>query len=357
MTGASEAAATKMTLTSAGKFGIGTTAAEAKLHVIGAASGLNDGTIALFEGNNDGGNRGIHIGQEGTGSQAWPFIQAYHSQAVTNYWELLLNPYGGNVGIGTTDPANLLQISTAAGQSDTYGNVQINYTGTGVVNSGLTVKNYGGTSQFMQWENNGVRIGSRIITNSGVGDVIFTAGADSEKMRITAAAGNLLVNTTTEIQLGLYTESFPGTTKRGAVYNNTESFNGSNFISFADEGAIVGTIVQNGATTVLYSTASDYRLKNTITPMIGALAKVALLKPVTYKWNEDGSDAQGFIAHELQAVVPDCVSGEKDAVDAEGKPQYQGVDTSFLVATLTAAIQEQQALIEALTTRITALEG
>jgi hypothetical protein len=82
--------------------------------------------------------------------------------------------------------------------------------------------------------------------------------------------------------------------------------------------------------------------------MTGALDKVALLKPVTYKWKLDGSNGQGFIAHELQAVVPDCVTGEKDDVetytDEEGneqtKPKYQGVDTSFLVATLTAAIQE-----------------
>jgi hypothetical protein len=115
--------------------------------------------------------------------------------------------------------------------------------------------------------------------------------------------------------------------------------------------------------------------------MTGALAKVALLKPVTYKWNVDGSDGQGFIAHELDEVVPGCVTGEKDAVeeqeyqvtpavkDEEGRivteavmgtrtvPKYQGIDTSFLVATLTAAIQEQQALITALTTRITALES
>jgi hypothetical protein len=91
--------------------------------------------------------------------------------------------------------------------------------------------------------------------------------------------------------------------------------------------------------------------------MIGALEKVALLKPCTYKWKVDGSSSQGFIAHELQEVVPDCVTGEKDAVDAEGNPVYQGVDTSFLVATLTAAIQEQQALITALTARITALEA
>ena len=65
--------------------------------------------------------------------------------------------------------------------------------------------------------------------------------------------------------------------------------------------------------------------------MTGALAKVAALKPVTYKWNADNSDGEGFIAHELQAVVPQCVTGEKDAVDADGNPVYQGIDVSFLV--------------------------
>jgi hypothetical protein len=81
--------------------------------------------------------------------------------------------------------------------------------------------------------------------------------------------------------------------------------------------------------------------------MTGALAKVAQLKPVTYKWNVDGSNSQGFIAHELAEVVPECVVGEKDAVDAEGNPKYQGIDTSFLVATLTAAIQELKAEFDA----------
>jgi hypothetical protein len=121
-------------------------------------------------------------------------------------------------------------------------------------------------------------------------------------------------------------------------------------------GGVVGSISVTGSTTA-YNTSSDYRLKNTIAPMTGALAKVAQLKPVTYKWNVDGSSGQGFIAHELQAVVPDAVTGEKDAVDKEGKPVYQGVDVSFLVATLTAAIQEQQTLINNLTTRLNALEG
>jgi hypothetical protein len=118
----------------------------------------------------------------------------------------------------------------------------------------------------------------------------------------------------------------------------------------------VGTITTNG-TGVTYGTSSDYRLKENIAPMTGALDKVAQLKPVTYKWKANGSDGQGFIAHELKEVVPDAVQGEKDAVDEDGNPVYQGIDTSYLVATLTAAIQEQQALITTLTARITALEG
>ena len=88
--------------------------------------------------------------------------------------------------------------------------------------------------------------------------------------------------------------------------------------------------------------------------MAGALAKVQALKPCTYNWKADGSDGEGFIAHELAEVVPGCVTGEKDAVDAQGNPQYQGIDVSFLVATLTAAIKEQQAIIESLKARLDA---
>ena len=91
--------------------------------------------------------------------------------------------------------------------------------------------------------------------------------------------------------------------------------------------------------------------------MTGALDTVAKLNPVTYDWISDKSKGQGFIAHELQALVPDCVTGAKDAVDADGKPVYQGVDTSFLVATLTKAIQELKAIVDAQQQRIEALEG
>jgi len=84
---------------------------------------------------------------------------------------------------------------------------------------------------------------------------------------------------------------------------------------------------------------------------------VSQLKPVTYTWKKDGSSGQGFIAHELAEICPDAVAGEKDAVNEDGSIKPQGIDTSFLVATLAAAIQEQQAQIEQLRAEIQTLKG
>jgi hypothetical protein len=187
---------------------------------------------------------------------------------------------------------------------------------------------------------------------NGYDGVSFCTGSNArqERMRIAQDGGISAGSTTGTVGLG--------------VWSNFGS-RIVDFARYADDGAIVGfkrggTLVGRvdvTASSTSYVTSSDYRLKENIAPMTGALNKVALLKPVTYTWKVDGSDGQGFIAHELAEVVPDCVAGEKDAVDTDGNPIHQGVDTSFLVATLTAAIQEQQALIESLTERITALES
>jgi hypothetical protein len=115
---------------------------------------------------------------------------------------------------------------------------------------------------------------------------------------------------------------------------------------FYNNNGRVGTISTSGTSTA-YNTSSDYRLKNTIAPITGALAKVALLKPCIYKWNVDDSAGEGFIAHELAEVCPQAVYGEKDAVNEDGSIKPQGIDTSFLVATLTAAIQELKAEFDA----------
>jgi len=235
----------------------------------------------------------------------------------------------------------------------------------------------------------------------------YTGG--SERARIDTS-GNLLVGNSTyllsgmtagqAIQLGART--FIGTTSSGDT--SLGGLSGSNFTSFlvnatergrfdssgnllvgkttdsfSTQGTVIGpnaeiTLARTGSDSVMrfastntgllvgsinitttatsYATSSDYRLKENVAPMQNALATIAELKPVTYTWKAGGSAGQGFIAHELQEVVPDCVTGEKDAVDKDGNPQYQGVDTSFLVATLVAAIQELKAEVDSLKAQI-----
>jgi hypothetical protein len=125
---------------------------------------------------------------------------------------------------------------------------------------------------------------------------------------------------------------------------------------FYYRGTAVGYIGTTGTNTT-YVTSSDYRLKEDVKPMEGALSKVAALKPCTYKWKADGSEGEGFIAHELAEVCPLAVVGEKDAVNEDGSIDPQGIDPSKLVGLLTAAIQELKAELDEAKARIQTLEG
>ena len=99
----------------------------------------------------------------------------------------------GNVGIGTGSPVNKLNVVSSTGQVDNDGLIKAEYSGlTSTVNAGINVKNYNGTSQLMQWENYGVRIGSRIKTNTGAGGVYLTYGNDTVGMQIDSS-GRILM--------------------------------------------------------------------------------------------------------------------------------------------------------------------
>ena len=351
--------------------GIGTTSPGAKLDVTGSIrASVNVTSASDFIGGGASGAAALYANASGglvvcRGSSSTNDVEFY-----TGSTERMRIDSSGNVGIGTTSPTIKFQVTNGS-----IGNLNNSQTVPTPDNNSVPVQlisnNYSNGSGETNFWNTAATLtgGIRLMQVTGSGTyndmawfqkntALFYTG-NTERMRIDSS-GNVLVGTTTSGGVGY---SFTGATSAPNFVINKSYAAGSDNITFRYNGTNIGTI-STTTTNTAYNTSSDYRLKQNIAPMVGALAKVAQLKPVTYKWKSDGSDGEGFIAHELAEVCPHAVTGEKDAVDADGKPIYQGIDVSFLVATLTAAIQEQQALItqqaaaiEALTTRITALEG
>jgi hypothetical protein len=125
-------------------------------------------------------------------------------------------------------------------------------------------------------------------------------------------------------------------------------------ITFANGNGLNGSITTNGTSTA-YNTTSDYRLKENLAPLTGAVDRLQQIPVHRFNFIADpDKTVDGFLAHEAQEIVPECVTGEKDAVDDDGNPVYQGIDQSKLVPLLTAALQEAIAKIEDLEGRLTA---
>ena len=331
-----------------GYVGIGTASPRAPL-AISSSSGSTAGVPGKIRLYDDGASNiygfGISTGQLDITAGTSGNIAFYTNGAN----ERMRIDSSGNVGIGTSSPSSVLDVKASLSQIK-----NTSTTGTNTVQ--YLASNTGGNFYTALDSSTGSSFGSAyaaVLWHSGNYPMLFATN-NTERMRIDSS-GNVLVGTTV----------LPDGSNNGTAIRNTQNgacrFSGSGTTSrsilvFYNSNGLVGQISTSGSSTT-YATSSDYRLKEKIVPMVGALDTVAQLKPVTYNWKTDGSKGQGFIAHELQAVVPDCVTGEKDAVDADGNPVYQGVDTSFLVATLTAAIQEQQELIKQLQADVAKLKG
>ena len=258
---------------------------------------------------------------------------------------LALQPSGGNVGIGTSSPSTKLEVED--GFISTYHNINANGAG-----YGLQFYTNGGGSK-----NTIASIDISQVGTARSGTLIFNtsnAGAPTERMRITSG-GNVLANKTVTGQVLTNGFEFNPTDNYLSICNstsanyslyvaNTGTSGTRNMVAFYGTSSIVGSITYNGTTT-LYNATSDYRLKEDLKDYNG-LEIVSKLKTYDFKWKEAGVRDYGMMAHELQEVLPNYVSGEKDALNEDGTIKTQGVDYSKLVPILVKSIQELEARLK-----------
>jgi DNA-binding protein YbaB len=226
--------------------------------------------------------------------------------------------------------------------------------------------------------------------------VILPAGA-------VKATTRLIIDNDVVSGYRLNIEAGGNNSESGIIINDKDAIEGFTFMAFRRSGTEIGSISRNSTNdAVQYTTSSDYRLKDGIVDKTDGITKLKQLKPRKFYWksNADKTLVDGFIAHEVSSIVPEAISGTKDATETlqkvvvsasgdvvrtnieqadwthgkteEGGKIYasnttweatkeiiqpQGIDQSKLVPLLTAALKEAITKIEALEARVTTLEG
>lgn len=170
---------------------------------------------------------------------------------------------------------------------------------------------------------------------------VNAASADPWPLYVFSGTGDPAING--------YNNSSAGYAVQAAYYNGRSNpivfTQGTSVSGLTEVGNISGT-----ASAISYNTGSDYRLKENVVPLTDAITKLKLLSPKRFTWINAPEEGviEGFIAHEVQEIVPQAVHGEKDGLYPDGRIKPQSMDSSFLIPLLTAALQEAVARIEAL---------
>jgi hypothetical protein len=302
---------------------------------------------------------------------------------------------GGRVGIGTASPVGKLTVAvsgdaentTVAAWSDKYFCVGQSVTTTSSAvaigfnnstNSGWIYSlapstawralNYGAQSHSFYCQN---ATASMVINSSGRVGIGTTSPGWTLQTSGTACLGyGIYANANNDGDARHYI-TYATTTTAGSVGTNADARlniqdRSSNYIRFFNgfpntTVSLQGLIYQSGGST-LYAASSDYRLKSNIAPLSNALGVISSLKPITFTFNSHPDIKEcGFIAHEVQEIIPNCVNGTKDGVSEDGSIHPQALDKAYIVSYLVGAVQELstenaqlKARLESLETRFTA---
>ena len=240
----------------------------------------------------------------------------------------------GNVGIGTTSVTMPLDVICADNKNI------VSRESTSNITNGFEIVSNDSSNQ------------AQFVSNSATGEVnlgaintnyflTFSTNGTNERMRI-ASNGQITLN--------------PVSVPSSPTLSINQS-NNTKAIAFFTAGAERGNITVFDSS-VAFNTSSDYRLKENVVTDWDAATRLKELKPSRFNFKTDkDTTVDGFLAHEVSSIVPEAITGEKDAVDADGNPEYQGIDQSKLVPLLTKALQEAMTRIETLEAKVTALES
>lgn len=345
--------------TDEGVFGVGATGGTSQL---GGSFNVTSGAGVFYAGSNPTGNPG------GTNPILWHRVagtagaqvvvnnagEAFFRGRVSSTWGSWRRAWT-NADFGIYSGGSTPSSSDVMAASPS--NIELNYNGSGDRTSYIDFHSKDGTDY-----------GARIMKNPGVSgslDLVATNGSVYNTIKMYPSAQQIDINMASNAGVSLlrYAAGGGGTAGEVRTHHNGTTV-GTLYYSCIYNGSVVGSITVASSSSVSFNTTSDYRLKEQVLPIEGALDRIMAAKPVTYKWKSDGSAGEGFLAHELAEVVPLAVTGEKDAVDEDGKPKHQQVDYAKLTPVLFAGIQELmeqvqslQSTIEELENRITDLEN
>ena len=358
----------RMRINSDGTVAIGPNTDGHALLTLSQSASAHLDALAIQQGNTGSGSGdGLFIGID---SNADAFIFHKENRNIefgTNNSERMRISGGGDVSIGISTAARTpLHIHEPSSNTT---NVHLTNTDSGTTSQdGLTIFMDGNSSAGMWYRE--------------AGSLRF-ASNNTERMRI-HSAGEVSIQTTSinlqgggasDFMLTLLANTgsnhngmmVSGVANQHAAYTTRPSANHLYFAGFFlnNAGSGVGNI-EVGLSGTSFHTSSDYRLKENVTNISDGITRLKQLLPRRFNWiiDETNTLQDGFLAHEVSSIVPEAISGEKDAVATEdggqyakGDPIYQQIDHSKLVPLLVAALQEEIAKRESLETRIAALES
>lgn len=327
--GASE----RLRLTSSGSVGIGISSPSKKLDVdttmrVTNAAGTSAAELDVASGSTW---RLRSNPTSGTNSYGLDFIKGSAGTDV----KMSINS-SGNVGIGTT-PSYLIHADAATATDPSYI----------VASSG---------SDFI------VAMGSQ--NSAGVGQEAFIGTLSNDALKIkTNNTERIRVDNSGNVGIGcIPTYKFEvdsgGIVAAARLRRTTDATLRTVllFLSSSNSNTVGSVSINNTSTS--YNTSSDYRLKENVVDLTGATDRLKQLEPKRFNFIADAdTTVDGFLAHEVQSVVPEAITGTHNEVDDDGNAVMQGIDQGKLVPLLTAALQEAIDKIEILETKVAALEG